>query len=163
MSNYVSLAVAARHAGISTEAMRKRIKRNKVEAKKNASGNWLVRLDKHPDKQDKSPPTVQGQPSTHHTDLIQLQQQVIEEQKETIRQLLSQQQQLIQQNENEQVLRRTAQDQLIALTGRMADMSAQTVPMLLDRQKLRVAEEERATLKTAVMQLISYISKKKSS
>lgn len=163
MSNYVSLAVAARHAGISTEAMRKRIKRNKVEAKKDASGNWLVRLDKSPDTLDERLPTRHGQVSNPKNDLILLQQQVIEEQKETIRQLLSQQEKLIQQNENEQVLRRTAQDQLIALTGRMADMSTQAVPMLLDRQKLRVAEEERATLKTAVMQLLSYISKKKSS
>ena len=70
-------------------------------------------------------------------------------------QLLKINAQLVDQQENEQVLRRDMQKQLAAVTEQLANLRTETVPLLEDRSRLGA---EHKTLKVAVVELLTHLT-----
>ena len=77
---------------------------------------------------------------------------------DTITRLLDQQDSLIKQTENEQILRRESQEQVLKLTNQLSNLSERNVNLLEDNTKL---DKSQTILKKAVVQLISYVAAKK--
>ena len=77
---------------------------------------------------------------------------------DTITRLLDQQDRLIKQTENEQILRRESQEQVLKLTNQLSNLSERNVNLLEDNTKL---DKSQTILKKAVVQLISYVAAKK--
>lgn len=164
---YVSLDTAAKGLGISVAAVRKRLQRGSLSGKKNSSGRWMVLVTEDmkeprtitttsPMTLDNSPTTQEDSHKTEPTSAIAALERENERLNSTVQKLLEQQEKLINQTENEQVLRREAQQQITHLTNQLADLSTKNVALLEDKSG---TERQFSTLKKSVVQLLNYLKR----
>jgi predicted ArsR family transcriptional regulator len=159
MSSFLPINQAAKVLGTTPAALRKKLQRGRISGKKDISGKWLVdvgqgdtqsvHLSYH--KMD----FQEEQVSTYSVREIEILTAENNRLNERYDQLLRINAQLVDQQENEQVLRRDMQKQLAAVTEQLANLRTETVPLLEDRSRLGA---EHKTLKVAVVDLLNHLT-----
>jgi len=157
---FVPLSEAADMLGISRDAARKRLKRGNLRGKRDGNGRWLVEVDSRVDNvQDASMDSgvdMSTSASPHDSALVQFQKDEIDRLRHDNERLNERVDKLIQQQENEQVLRRQLQAQL----ERLAEQRALPAPGAL-HSRLEESERNVGMLKGGLMQLLRYLEKRK--
>ena len=167
---FVDLDTASKNLNMSVSAIRKRLQRGTFSGKKNAKGAWVLELTpeimdigrtvagQRPIQDETSEKITEDKPEKiMHPDIALLERENARLQ-DTITRLLNQQDNLIKQTENEQILRRESQEQVLKLTNQLSNLSERNVNLLEDNTKL---DKSQTILKKAVVQLISYVAAKK--
>jgi hypothetical protein len=159
MSTFIPINQAAKVLGTTPAALRKKLQRGRISGKKDNSGKWLVDVGQGEtqsvhlsyDKMDIKEETVSAS-SIREIEILTAENKRLNERYD---QLLKINTQLIDQQENEQVLRRDMQRQLVAVTEQLANLHTETVPLLEDRSRLGA---EHKTLKVAVVELLTHLT-----
>ena len=161
MSTFLPISQAAKVLGTTPAALRKKLQRGRISGKKDISGKWLVdvgqgdtqnvHLSNH--KMDSKEETLSAS-SVREIEILTAENNRLNERYD---QLLKVNEQLVNQQENEQVLRRDMQKQLAAVTEQLANLRTETVPLLEDRSRLGA---EHKTLKVAVVELLTHLTKR---
>ena len=161
MSTFLPISQAAKVLGTTPAALRKKLQRGRISGKKDISGKWLVdvgqgdtqnvHLSNH--KVDSKEETLSAS-SVREIEILTAENNRLNERYD---QLLKVNEQLVNQQENEQVLRRDMQKQLAAVTEQLANLRTETVPLLEDRSRLGA---EHKTLKVAVVDLLNHLTKR---
>ena len=159
MSSFLPISQAAKVLGTTPAALRKKLQRGRISGKKDNSGKWLVDVGQGDtqsvhlsyDKMDIKEEPVSAS-SIREIEILTAENKRLNERYD---QLLKINAQLIDQQENEQVLRRDMQRQLVAVTEQLANLRTETVPLLEDRSRLGA---EHKTLKVAVVELLTHLT-----
>jgi hypothetical protein len=161
MSSFLPISQAAKVLGTTPAALRKKLQRGRISGKKDISGKWLVDVgqgDTQSVHLSYHKVDIQEEPvSASTTKEIEILTAENNRLNERYDQLLKINAQLVSQQENEQVLRRDMQRQLVAVTEQLANLHTETVPLLEDRSRLGV---EHKTLKVAVVELLTHLTKR---
>jgi len=159
MSNFLPISQAAKVLGTSPAALRKKLQRGRILGKKDIAGKWLVDVGQgETNPVPLSSPSMDTQESpVSASTLREIEILTAENNRlnERYDQLLKINEQLVNQHENEQVLRRDMQQQLASVTEQLGQLRADTQPLLEDRTRIRA---EHKTLKTAVVDLLTHLT-----
>lgn len=163
---YVDLETASKNLNMSIAAIRKGLQRGNFSGKKNAKGAWVLQLTpkimamsrQQIGQQLSQEKKIDNEEETSIHSTVAILERENARLQLTITRLLDQQDSLIKQTENEQILRRESQEQVLKLTNQLSHLSNRNVTLLEDNSQLG---KEQTMLKRAVVQLLTYVKKNK--